>query len=367
MRKTSKTLAVLLAVLLILATIPAAAFAEDQEPTGTIPGGSTVDSVTLNVVLPTNLNFALDPLELNVTSGSQIATTDYFIINQTAAPVKASFEITATLTEEVTLVDDVEELDKDDTSATDKKIYFGALGATGITVNDLEFGYEFGSGTDPEGSYDATAGTLVPFSVDEKKATIEFALNKATKEETESEGEADTLAADNKGVAAFQFYGELNTYADWQANDITVSGAYTLIPLRASTYEMYTTEGVFIEGGLNQLKQPEPAEIPVGFMGEGSTLTSVNLGEVSTASTTNIVIPFYFGDATGINLLLPSGSPANTGHYQVIPAENKIVLIKSDESSIFRTWSAGSKTLKFTLTGGSDTTTEYTIIMTAIP
>ena len=129
MKRTTKSVTAFVLTLMLIAAFPAAAFAES----GTITGDSTVDNVTVNVILPTNLNFALDPLGLDTTGENQIATQDFFFVNQTFAPVKVSVAISAATSGGAVLVTTTGGLKLDDTSVTAKNLYFGALGATGLT------------------------------------------------------------------------------------------------------------------------------------------------------------------------------------------------------------------------------------------
>jgi hypothetical protein len=251
-----KILAILMSTLMMILLVPAAAFAADATGAtagGQITGDSSVSTVPLNVVLPTSLAFSLDPLELDSTDGSQVKDTTYFIVNKTLAPVKVAFNLTATLADGVALVSNPTVLKKDDINATDKDIYFGFLGADSITEGATFADIVANS----EATFDATKDTLVPFSAssargaDDGGATIAFALASA---KATLPGTADAMADGGKGSAAFQFYGELNTYADWKASDIQVTGAFTLTPLRATTYTTTLTANDYCANGVNQLK-----------------------------------------------------------------------------------------------------------------
>ncbi|MDR1961318.1 MAG: hypothetical protein LBQ16_03455, partial [Gracilibacteraceae bacterium] len=99
MKKTSKVLTVILAALLIATLLPGTAFAadlQDVSESGTIGGDTTVDKAVINVVVPTNVNFALNPLEIGQ-SGNQVTTADYILVNKSNVPVAASFYLDAVL------------------------------------------------------------------------------------------------------------------------------------------------------------------------------------------------------------------------------------------------------------------------------
>jgi uncharacterized protein YjdB len=296
MKKAAKFLSVVLSVLMLTMVLPFAAFAGSE--TQDIDGNSTVSNVIIKVTVPANLDFALDPLELSVQTGNQIKTTDYFFINKTVAPVKVAVNLTATLAvggegtaDDVTLVSSPATLKPYDTEVTSKQIYFGMLGATGIKDDDVfDFSDVPGAEGSPIGEYDTSKAALITaFDTTTKTASIAFALAKAADlidagdtaatdpltGEAGSDGYGDALAAANAGVASFQFYGKMNTYAAWVANDVTIGGSYTLTPLSATTYSNYTTNGDYITDGLNQIIVPV-ALTALTVTGAGGATSVVN-------------------------------------------------------------------------------------------
>jgi len=327
MKRNTKTVMAFVLTLLLIATFPVAVFA-DTPTSGTISGSSTVDTVVVNVILPTSLNFALDPLGLDTTGDNQIATQDFFFVNQTFAPVKISIDIDAETSGGAVLVSTTGGLSLDDTSVTDKDLYFGALGATGltgasITATTVGVSYSaiFGSPTGPAASYStvsAVAETLTTIDPSNDgttgSAVISFALDKAVESST-TPGSIDSLAASDKGVAAFQFYSQLNTYAEWEADDITVTGSYTLIPLRDTTYTGYD----YIAGSLNQLVPEEeevvtPSYDSAGFIIGDDTFTTHAAITVSKASADDVSIAFFYDGLTITSLVM-------NGTYTVLDAD----------------------------------------------
>lgn len=264
MKKNNRALAFILTLLLI-AAFPAAAFAETADE-GTIGGGSEIVDVTLNVLLPTNLNFSLDPFGVESEENQVDPTTDYFFVNQTFAPVKVELGITANLSGSAVLVGSESDVSPDDPTAILKKIYFAALGAketTGESIyvvdEDTTSSAVFTS-TSAVYDYTSAAATRVPFAPSgdgtaSGSAVIAFALG-AAEESTVTDGAVSALADNDAGVAAFQFYAAMNTYAEWADDDIKVSGAYTLTPLRTTTYTGYADD--IIAESLNQLETAPP-------------------------------------------------------------------------------------------------------------
>lgn len=238
----------------------------NQKAGGTIPGESVVKNAIINVVLPTNIDFAVNPLQLGtVTGDSQVTSTDYRVTNKSDAPVRVSFDITATLGSGVTLVSSKSELTPDQLTGADKDVYFAALGAKSFKDTTVP------TWADPTlGTYvydSAEAGTLSVFDPDTSKAEISFLLGAATGTPL------DALAADEAGVASFQFYAELNTYAGWLANDISVSGAYTLTGIKTTDYDKVDNLV-----GVNQMSNSSTVADPENDVkvaaGETGTLTT---------------------------------------------------------------------------------------------
>ncbi len=309
-KKAFKTLAALLAVLVLVISLPITAFAD--QTTNTITGDSTVDDVTPSVVVPMNLDFALDPLELNVISGSQVATTDYFFINKTKTPVKVAVDLTlSTTSSSVTVIGDPSTLSPYDTEVTTKDIYFAALGATGITGGAISFTTTSGSIT-AKGTYSSTSAALAAFNTTDKKASLAFALDKAT--DTDTTGAA--LAINNKGVAAFQFYAKMNTYADWKDGDISIGGAYTLTALSATTYKNYTDNSSYITDGFNQLKTAKPV---TAIAVTSSAITMVNgdtmqmTADITPANATNKTVTWSVENGSGSATITTGGALTATG------------------------------------------------------
>ncbi len=259
---------------------------------GTIGGDGEVQEVIIRVTVPTDLDFAIDPFETgNTIGGGQITGESYKFVNKTAdAPIKVglsfqpdlSGEDVATATDAV-LVEDPSELSPDDETVTDKKLYLAVLGASTFEV-----------ATASTTTFDAeTDGTLVPFVASGTSAfgaEVAFALEA---------GDGTNPADGNGGVAAFTFYGVLNSYADWQDNDVVINCEYLLSPLRPKTYETTAASTV----GVNQI----PAAGSGEGNGGGTTTPWYEAGTTWTgalpATGQNSVIPF---DARGGQVMVKS-------------------------------------------------------------
>jgi hypothetical protein len=278
----------------------------NQKSGGTFEGGSTVKTPIYNVVVPGNVNFALNPLQLGtVTGASQITTANYKVINKSDVDVLVTFDITATLKSDVKFVEK-SALDQTSTSGAPKDVYFAALSANGVTTNSLGYG---NAATDDTAvfTYDANPakGTLVPFGVTleqpgNEKAKMAFLLGKSTA----SAGTLDTLALQNQGVASFQFYAELNTYAAFQPNDITVSGGWTLQGIKGADYKTQIAEPTdYVADSLNQVPLTPPTP-PYGFL-TGTGVGAIDLAPTGSDSAFEQTVAFTFAKGDVLSAKLP--------------------------------------------------------------
>jgi hypothetical protein len=230
MRK--KMVSFLLAVVLVMAfALPA--MAADAEP---IEGDSTVSLPTLNVAVPTSLNFALQPLAgASVTTG-QITTQDFTLTNTTTdVAVLAAFYLDLQLAGGAVL----------DTASS--LTTGGANVALTATAKKLALGIIASKTT--AGTYDKTeAGTINYFTgaVGSEAVSVGFKLD-----------EDGGSAAETK----FAFYGVLNAYAPWAASDVKVSGVYLLKALSTQTPVTIVTDTV---GLIDANATPLPAKPSIG-------------------------------------------------------------------------------------------------------
>lgn len=346
MKKFSKLAVSGLLVLAMTMGLAMSAFAEPTEPTGGVGGDSDVDNIVFQVVVPTNLDFSIDPFELNETATGQInVAADFGIINKTAADVKVWFDLTATGNttnsegkavpkEDFKFVDSPAKVFPDDDTVTNHDIFFAAIAATdveGVVFTDETLAANAGEATYAKDG-DALAGSLIPFAADdtasEATASFGFALGKATA--SDPEAAVDTLAASSDGVAAFKFYAQLNTYAGWDPEDIVITGTYKLTGIRNTTYGTYpgtepgAADSKYNAYGLNLLKLA-PAALPttVGFIGADGVTTTTTLTEIPAGmdiikgqtGQADVVIPFFFGEF-GAEDLKVGYSPYPTFYFE---------------------------------------------------
>jgi hypothetical protein len=300
MKKISIKITAVAATILLLATVlPTAAFADGTNQSGNVGGSGDVTEVVLNVVVPTNLSFALDPFQVGDVTGTngQIASTDYVVVNKSTVPVQAAYFLEVVPGGGVDVVATIASADRIDPAKVDKKIAIAALAAKTVATPPTDFA------TAPAGAaftYDqATASTKLNFDASTKKANMVFVLGKAT-DGADPDDEPDTLAAANKGVASFQFYAELHTYADWEEGDVNVKGVYSLTPLLEASYQNsdFVADSWGVQLIASKANALTPPTVPqVGFVPNGFPQSEINL-TYSVSSRVDIEIPFAFDGKT---------------------------------------------------------------------
>ena len=324
----------------------------DSENAG---GTGDVDYPILEVVVPLGLigdgsdalDFTLNPLQIgDVVDGNQITTEPFPIINRTLAPVLVTLDVEvkggAGAATAPVFVNSSANIKLDDTNPGSKNVFFGLLGAKTLSTPPSfldNLGAEFTF--DAPGTTNDAFNALVPEGAGASaKGSISFALDKAT---------ATAYAAGNKGVSAFQFYAQLDTYAGWQGGDIEVEGVYTFTALRGETYDK--TE--MTADGLNMVKGTGGGGggTPVGF-GTLPTVagmtTSYNAGTRTltvtvAASGTNAayVIPFSGGGntVTATQASNDSAIPSDRGAWDGSAGE---LTITQSRVTAMRGWTAGT-------------------------
>jgi hypothetical protein len=304
MNRKRSVLSFVLAIALALgAATPALA-----NESGNISGDSEVKQVVIKATVPTSLSFGIDPLSItsdtNSPEDNQIANQNYQMINKTTeAAIAASFFLTADLADGVKLfaADDSTNVKPEDLSASDKNLSFGVLTAKEVTtdtttpgsvkiVGTTVYDKDLANGLVSFGGTDIAAGVETKTS----EAAFGFMLEKAQS--------ATELATTSHGIGSFQFYGKMNSYADWQPNDVKVKGVYSLLALSAAT-----VANVGTPIGLNMIpnaKLPGKPDVPAytnpGFIVGGNTQSTAS-ATVSIAASSDTTIPFYAGEGANLS------------------------------------------------------------------
>ena len=320
------------------------------DPKGELEGEGDFTEVPYNVVVPTVLNFAVDPYEINKDNipGNQLSGANFAMANKSPFAVKVSFDITVEDDDEsAVFVASVGDVEPDDFDAKEDKIFFGALGASGAATVAPTFEDGLGELASHAFKYEWTGGqpvasiptvespTLVAFAPDADGETAEgsiaFLLGAAT-ESDPGEG-LDLLAANNAGVASFQFFANFNTYADnFKAGEVAlkITGGYEFVGVRSGTATELRKDAL-IEDSLNQFEVEEEEVVVTllsGFLGNTNfpLPTGVEIardyerGLVKASLGNNAQVPFRFADGVTIDEIVV----ASTGNALVATTDYNV-------------------------------------------
>lgn len=168
-----------------------------------------------------------------------------------------------------------------------------------------------------------------------------------------------TVANGTAGVGAFKFYAEMNTYADWQDNDIKVKGNYNITPLLADTYTGYdayentgdddpipSRESSYVEGTMNLLKGEAGESGGTKYTNPFGTTTT---GTYKTATSGNTAYACDPGTAsiTSVTLKIDSAAAVTLGANDYLYSDGSLYLLHKTGSK-FNNVAAG-KTLVITV------------------
>jgi hypothetical protein len=320
-----KIIAVIIAVVLMVSvTVPALA---NEAAWRVIEGDGTVNNPELRVIVPTSLDFAFDPFKIDG-GESQVADVSFELINKSFAAVGAIFYLDAEFdSAKVTMIaradqDDALNFSMADMTMRDKVLSMGVIGAKTITPGATAFA-DLAFANDATVVYDSEEdGTLIEFDVD-KQADIGFVLAAATRT-------PDALANNAEGLAAFQFFAEMNSYAPWQDGDVNVSGVLWLTALHPDTLVGDDAIETVGRGIIPAEDTPErPADMSdlmappaKGFFGSapGFARTSITAATLKPDLTSGqIVIPFVGATTanTSVRFTTSTGTAMNTADYSV--------------------------------------------------
>lgn len=335
-----------------------------------ITGDSKLENPVYKIVVPTTLDFAVDPFEQK--GQSQVYSKDFYMVNKSNVPVQLDCAVTLTAGTDVTIKDkaeDVKETNNDKliymeaeipgavtgTDAEDAAAYATPLKKSGTTyydatkvpssVTDAADAEEMIDTTDAKGTYDTNK--KVGLGTAEK--TLSFALDKAEYVEYYTEADLSAtakqfkqVAANNKGNAAFRFSGKVNTKATWATNAVTAKVKYTFNGLTGTNYSDLVATPVanahaYVEVDKNVVESDGTNDIVIYYT--GTKPDSVTITPVQTT-----------GSAT-------SGMTKSNGTDVVIDDE-KVTLKASFIKTIASNAQRGKGTYKVTI-GTADTTIEF--------
>lgn len=287
----------------------------------TVEGDSGLENPTYKIVVPTTLDFAVDPFEQK--EQSQVYSKDFYMVNKSNVPVQLDCAVTLTAGTDVTIKDKAEDVTE---TNSDKLIYMEAEIPGAVTettadpaayptalVTDGTDTYENGTGKAPSGATTAvedmedtteatgtyTSNKKVGLGTTEKK--LSFALDKATYKDYFTKDDKSTsakqyqkVAASQAGSAAFRFSGKVNTKATWAANAVTAKVKYTFNGLTGTNYTALTGTPVanahaYVEVNKNVVESDGTNDIVIYYTGtqpQSVTITPVNTTGSATSAMT---------------------------------------------------------------------------------
>lgn len=207
---------------------------------GTVSGDGQVDPSTYNVVIPTKMNFAINPFGID--NKSQIYGTDYPVINLSPFAVRVDVSISANKASGVSVNFATTDSDSTLTTGTDKAAYLTAYVPAKLTINGTVSSGSVSSNT-VSGDYVTSASANKAVVVtDTTPGVIGFAL---AKYDTTS----NTVSKNN--ASTFTFSGKVNSAANWANGDFSVVGDFTFSGLQPENYNALTIdpENNFVAGG----------------------------------------------------------------------------------------------------------------------
>lgn len=279
-----------------------------------ITGDSGVENPTYKIVVPTQLDFAVDPFQQK--GQSQIYSKDFYMVNKSNVPVQLDCAVTLTAGTGVVLKNTAAEVTENN---SDKLIYMeaeipgavtestGSAGAftTPLVTDGTDYwdaanapssgtnaANEMVDTTDAAGTY--TTSKKIGLGTAEK--TLSFALKEADYQEyftaenkSTSAKQFKQVAASQAGSTAFRFSGKVNTKATWAASAVTAKVKYTFNGLTPTNYADLTanpdaTAHAYVAGNQNVLTTDGTTDVVIYYSGsQPSTITITPLTNTGTS------------------------------------------------------------------------------------
>lgn len=304
-----KQLSKIIAMTLVCAmTLPSAVFASSTAPTLsgntpnssvsgdiTISGNGTVDRATYNLILPSNLDFAVDSFEVN--GNGQIYGVDYPIVNASQFPVKVGITISSNSRSAVLVESDSDKLDS---LSANRTAYLAAYVPANISVASVSAGAV--SVNTISGNFtNVSANTAFPV-LSGNAAEFSFKLGKLA-----SPG-AD-LSKSN--VATFSWTGKVNTATKWADGDLSVESAFTITGLSSEAFtDLGSNSDNNLAGGGGGSTSIVGASSKTGAGGSAPITFDVNLGNATRVSS------ITFKNASGVD------TPLAASNYKFTPNDD---------------------------------------------
>lgn len=296
--KRFKSLSVVLASALLVSSIPMTTFGVTEG--GEINGGGTIiDGYVLDVDVPTDVPFMVNPQEFGVqvsgdTLSGQIISPGYAFRNRSSMPVQLDIIPSFASADGITIVTSEDEILN--TNNEGHKIYLEIQPASvKPTVNGDGVGEVSAPAITPAGNY-ATG----PAITEEPDAKMSFKLDAASYVVSGNSVEYNPGSFASDDAIAFKFGGKVSKYSKWDGKVINVKVKYDFGTISDADYNDADNE---VDGRYNVLNkdllQKDPA-IALSMQGTQGVITFVN--------TESLKLPTGDYDAQGL-FFIQSDSP----------------------------------------------------------
>lgn len=202
------------------------AFGGHSTPSGNIQGVGTVDIQPIEIMVPTNLDFTLDPF-LSSGNVSQVAGDPFILWNNSGTPVTVQFQLLAIPGEGVTLVEEMDPDDRFSPANTTKTIAFGAQVASDIpaltagaapttAAPDFEEDHEELNEGDELFMLSAWTNATAPAGTNGRGPLYSLDFGFALYGRADGATTGTLAAVTNAQIGAFQFYADMHALAPWE-------------------------------------------------------------------------------------------------------------------------------------------------------
>lgn len=297
---------VLVLVMAIPGMVPSMA-ASGGQTLQELTGAGGVDFPVLNVTVPLNLAFALDPWEFS-NGTSQITDNEFLIINKSLVDVMVAYYMDLEVAAGVTVVTGGQfSTSGINAFSTEKYIDFRVLGVDALngTPPAIEF-TTFGALATPSfittsatnfRDFDGTTGASIGFILG---AASPAAVDVITLTTT-----ASALKPDFPGMTAFKFYADMTALGNWQPNDLAISGVLWLTGVNGT---IVNAANVGNNTGHRMIPstilpgRPTHFERPIGFYGifaetlRQTRLRTVTITGMAPAPNDTVIVEFNAGN-----------------------------------------------------------------------
>ena len=320
----------IVAVMAVTIITPASASIWDE-----LKGINTLEPNVVNIILPANLNFALDPSQVtgsirgaSGTQTSQVVETPFRMANVGRGTTGVIFFLEAEFKDGVNAT--ISSINSSfSLNNRSKDIHFGVIGAHAASfATETDIAVTIASATelnatttsvffDNDSGVRSTALATIASLTSAPSATpttmqggTGFVLQPANAGIPVGTSTPGSLLDVDQGLASFMFYAEVNPFANWSPGDISVSGVYWLVGMPGQYVSTLATRlGHNTLAYADMPDRPDADEMATLLV--GSTGPIVDVTAVAGA-TTAATIPRAQYESDGLKIKLPGNTATVT-------------------------------------------------------